>query len=81
MKKAVITIPRDDMPADVIALSLAPETARTIPRTKVDIKEGPESVHIVIAADDVNALRAAVNSYLRWITVSLDTYLETHQQV
>jgi len=69
------------MPAGVIAQSLAPETARTIPRTKVDIREGPESVCIEIAADDVNALRAAVNSYLRWITVSLDTYMETHQQV
>jgi tRNA threonylcarbamoyladenosine modification (KEOPS) complex Pcc1 subunit len=77
MKKAVIALPRDDMPAGVIAQSLAPETARTIPRTNVEIREGPETMCIEIAADDINALRAAVNSYLRWITVSMETYFET----
>ena len=78
MKKAVIALYKDNTPAHVIARSLAPETARTIPRTSVNIREDKESICIEIGADDINALRAAVNSYLRWITVSWDTYLETH---
>ena len=77
MKKAVLSLQKDNAPATVIAESLAPETARTIPRTAVSIEENPESVRIEISAHDVNALRAAVNSYLRWIGVSWDTYLET----
>ena len=80
MKKAVIALPKDDTPANVIAQSLAPETARTIPRTIVNIKDSPKAVCIEIAADDVSALRAAVNSYLRWIAVSWDTYLETRNE-
>jgi KEOPS complex subunit Pcc1 len=79
MKKAVIALHKNETPANVIARSLAPETARTIPRTSVNINENKESVCIEIAADDTNALRAAVNSYLRWIAVSWDTYLETQK--
>jgi len=80
MKKAVIALHKDDTPVNVIAQSLAPETARNIPRTGVNINENKESVCIEITADDTNALRAAVNSYLRWIAVSWDTYLETHNR-
>lgn len=77
MKKAVIAIDRDDGPSNVIAQSLAPETARTIPRTSVKVWENTESVKIEIEAHDISSLRAAVNSYLRWVAVSWDTYLET----
>ena len=77
MKKAVIALYKDNTSANVIARSMAPETARAIPRTSVKIRENKESICIEISADDINALRAAVNSYLRWVAVSWDTCMET----
>jgi tRNA threonylcarbamoyladenosine modification (KEOPS) complex Pcc1 subunit len=53
---------------------------RKIPRTKVDLKEDEENILINIQAQDVNALRAAMNSYLRWMKVCIDTYMETEDK-
>ncbi|UCF09267.1 MAG: hypothetical protein JSW28_07325 [Thermoplasmata archaeon] len=64
----------------VIAGSLLPELDRTVPRTDVALKEDDIAIYLEINADDINALRAAMNSYLRWIKVSCDTYLETHKE-
>ena len=51
--------------------ALSVESGREIPRTKVKI-EGGESLKITIKADDVHALRAALNSYLRWLQLAVD---------
>lgn len=79
MKKAVITIEKEGKIADVVAKSLLPETERNIPRTNVNLKEDEHAIHFEIHAEDVNALRAAINSYLRWMKVSVDTYTETQK--
>jgi KEOPS complex subunit Pcc1 len=76
VKQAIITLKKNKK-AFVVAQSLHPETARTIPRTQVDIKEIADKILISVQASDVSALRAALNSYLRWMKVSEDTYLET----
>lgn len=76
MKKAIITVPKEGKIADVVAKSLLPEMDRKIPRTKVNLRENEHSLCIEIHAQDVNALRAAINSYLRWMKVSIDTYEE-----
>jgi tRNA threonylcarbamoyladenosine modification (KEOPS) complex Pcc1 subunit len=80
VKRAVITVQKDDKIADVVTKSLLPETERHIPRTKVDIREVGDVIQIELMADDTNALRAATNSYLRWMKVTIDTYLETHKE-
>jgi KEOPS complex subunit Pcc1 len=76
VKKGIITIQKQGKIADVVAKSLLPEMDRKIPRTKVNLKEDENVIRIEIQAQDVSALRAAINSYLRWMKVSMDTYEE-----
>ncbi len=57
--------------ATVVRRSLAPEAGREIPRSRVSVRGG-EVAEVVIEAEDVSALRAALNSYLRWAQVALD---------
>ena len=75
VKSATIIIEKNEA-TDVVALSLHPETVREISRTKVAIKEDDSSYYLEICAKDSSSLRAALNSYLRWIKVTEDTYRE-----
>jgi KEOPS complex subunit Pcc1 len=52
---------------------LRPETRREIPRTEVDLNVRENDLVITVRAEDVNALRAALNSYMRWLKLALDT--------
>jgi tRNA threonylcarbamoyladenosine modification (KEOPS) complex Pcc1 subunit len=61
---------------DVVAGALSPELAEKIPRTKVAVEKRDGEVRIVIEADDQNALRAALNSYIRWTNVAEETAKE-----
>ena len=67
---------RVDVPEGVSGLigeSLAPEVERpTSERSKVMVSEVEGQVVIFIEASDVVALRAAINSYLRWVGAILD---------
>ncbi|MDI6917534.1 MAG: KEOPS complex subunit Pcc1 [Thermoplasmatales archaeon] len=72
MKKAVFTFTLDEFTADIIAKSLLPESKRILPRTKVEIENKKNKLILSIMADDVSALRAAINSYLRWIKTAVD---------
>ena len=57
----------------LIGESLAPEVERpTSERSKVMVSEVEGQVVISIEASDVVALRAAINSYLRWVGAILD---------
>ncbi|NPA75188.1 MAG: hypothetical protein GXO25_03795 [Euryarchaeota archaeon] len=51
--------------------ALSVEGEREIPRTQItmSINEGFE---IKIRASDLHALRAALNSYMRWLSLALD---------
>jgi KEOPS complex subunit Pcc1 len=75
VKSATITLKKSNA-TDVVARSLHPETIREISRTKVAIKEDESSYYIHISAQDSSSLRAALNSYLRWMKVTEDTYRE-----
>lgn len=81
MKKGIITIQKKGEIAQVVAKSLLPEMDRRIPRTEVNLKEDENSINLEIVAKDVNALRAAMNSYLRWMKVSIDTYKEIKNRI
>ncbi len=50
--------------------ALSPEVGREIPRTRVHLFTQDEEVVLNVEASDLGALRAALNSYLRWIRIS-----------
>jgi len=60
--------------ADWLASALGPEAAREVPRAAARIaRAGPNSVTVSIAASDAGAMRAALNTYLGWVELSLAT--------
>ncbi|MBN1677554.1 MAG: hypothetical protein JW880_03360 [Candidatus Thermoplasmatota archaeon] len=61
---------------DVVAGALSPELAERIPRTRVQVESLEGEVVIRIEADDNSALRAALNSYIRWTNVAEETARE-----
>jgi KEOPS complex subunit Pcc1 len=52
--------------------ALSPEAGREIPRTLVHLTHASEGITLTVDAVDASALRAALNSYLRWIGISED---------
>ena len=68
--RAVITFRGEG--ADILRASLSPEAGREIPRSRVIVRGAPAAAEILVEAEDAAALRAALNSYLRWAQVALD---------
>ncbi|UCE91266.1 MAG: hypothetical protein JSV90_07605 [Methanobacteriota archaeon] len=62
--------------ADVVRQALSPELAEKIPRTSVTVTGRDGEVVIEIEANDLTALRAALNSYIRWGDVAEETAQE-----
>lgn len=58
--------------ADILRASLSPEAGREVPRTRVTVRGDGEIAEVLAEAEDTSALRAALNSYLRWAQVALD---------
>ena len=58
--------------ARVVAKSLDPEIKHKIPKTNVKVSLDGKEFSLEIQAGDVSSLRAACNSYLRWINTALD---------
>jgi KEOPS complex subunit Pcc1 len=50
--------------------ALFPEVGREIPRSRVKLTRDGEDIVLDVEASDLGALRAALNSYLRWIEIS-----------
>ncbi len=68
-----ISIPSRKKAQSVYA-ALYPETRATFgPRSNVSIKLCGERLFVTLLAEDTTALRAIINSYLRWIASCLDT--------
>lgn len=57
--------------SSIIYNSLLPETGRDIPRSKFNLFVKNDKLFLEIKSDDINSLRAAINSYLRWIECSI----------
>jgi tRNA threonylcarbamoyladenosine modification (KEOPS) complex Pcc1 subunit len=68
MRSARITL--RGLNASLIRKSLLPEASEEIPRARVSLEGDDKTLEIVIEADDTGALRAAMNAYLRWATIS-----------
>ena len=58
--------------ARIVSQSLNPEIKNKIPKTDVKINLSDKSFNLVIEAKDISSLRAACNSYLRWINTALN---------
>ena len=62
--------------AKIVRGSLSPEMGEKIPRTRIAVEGRENEIVIKIEADDQNALRAALNSYIRWMNVAEETAKE-----
>ncbi|MFP3984556.1 MAG: KEOPS complex subunit Pcc1 [Candidatus Bathyarchaeia archaeon] len=63
---------------EILLKALLPETRKpTTSRSKVSIEGEDRNLTIRVEADDTSALRAALNSYLRWVALVKDTYEAT----
>lgn len=59
----------------VLLKALLPETKKpTTSRSKVSVEGKGRKLTIRIEAKDTSALRATLNSYLRWVALVKDTY-------
>ena len=56
----------------LIAESLSPEIKHKIPKTNVTISHYNNKLSLTIESKDVSNLRAACNSYLRWIKTAIE---------
>ena len=60
--------------ARAVVRALAPEAGRDLPGAQVSVRpsSGGRAVEIDVEAESLRALRASVNSYLRWATLAID---------
>ena len=68
MRRATIVLSGPE--AGVVYEALRPETGRDVPKARVAMRSAPGRLTLTVDADDTGALRAAVNSYLRWADVA-----------
>jgi tRNA threonylcarbamoyladenosine modification (KEOPS) complex Pcc1 subunit len=65
---------RDQELGTWVERSLRPEAAHEVPRARTEVRPvGPGRLEVAINARDCGALRAALNTYLGWIHLSLAT--------
>jgi tRNA threonylcarbamoyladenosine modification (KEOPS) complex Pcc1 subunit len=57
--------------AEIIAETLKPEIKHKIPKTEVEVSLSGSKFYMKINAKDISSLRAAINSYLRWINTAI----------
>lgn len=74
MRRASIAIEGPE--AALLRKALEPEAGRDVPKARISVAGKSNRVTITIDADDTSALRAAVNSYLRWADVAARVHRE-----
>ena len=74
IRRATITLEGPE--AEVVRKALAPEAGRDVPKARVTVAGRGRRLSLTIEAEDTGALRAAVNSYLRWADVAAKVYRE-----
>lgn len=68
MRRATIRLDGPD--SRVVYDALRPETGRDVPKARVSIRISRNRLTLTIDAEDTSALRAGVNSYLRWADIA-----------
>jgi len=56
--------------ASNVADAIGPEAGREIPRTRAEVCHSGDHMTLTLDADDISALRAALNSYIRWMSIA-----------
>ena len=72
MRKAVFTFELGPERNEAVLAALRPEASREIPRAQASVRLEGGRLHLEISAEDSASLRAAVNSYLRWVNVAAE---------
>ena len=73
MKKVCFVLDFENLDdARVVYDSLNPEIKHNILKTRIKVKFEETVLKIDIEANDISSLRAACNSYLRWINTALN---------
>ena len=71
MVEAEIIISMDsDFDARIIVESISPEIKNKIPNTKINLYVSDGKIFLDIISKNLSSLRAACNSYLRWINTA-----------
>jgi tRNA threonylcarbamoyladenosine modification (KEOPS) complex Pcc1 subunit len=65
----VFSLPSSD--AGLVAQSLSPELSQKIPKSNISFSFSKNELVLTITSDELSSLRAACNSYLRWIQTAL----------
>ena len=73
MKKATLRFKTGEAASHAVKAALSPESEREVQRTNVAVEVEKDWVILNVQAEDTTALRAAVNSYVRWMQIALDT--------
>jgi KEOPS complex subunit Pcc1 len=72
MHKAVFSFEMGQDKNIAVMAALKPESERELPRAQAKVWTEGKTLHLEIQAEDAVSLRAAVNSYLRWVKVAAD---------
>jgi tRNA threonylcarbamoyladenosine modification (KEOPS) complex Pcc1 subunit len=68
-----VLLPRESLAA-WLERALGPEASREVPRARAQIRRAaPDTVEVAITARDTGAVRAAMNTYLGWVHLALET--------
>jgi len=71
MVEAKIIISMDSaFDARIVVESISPEIKNKIPNTKINLYVSNEKIFLDIISKNLSSLRAACNSYLRWINTA-----------
>ena len=69
----------DPIALDTALRTLEPEVGES-DRTRVSVEKNGEKLILRICATDPIALRAGMNSYLRWLNEALDVFERAHEK-
>ena len=71
MIKAQIIIKIDSVTnAKIVTLSISPEIKKKLPNSKINLHFSDDKIFLDIVSKNISSLRAACNSYLRWINTA-----------
>jgi tRNA threonylcarbamoyladenosine modification (KEOPS) complex Pcc1 subunit len=67
MKRACINLKLDAELTNLIYKSLEPEISKEKSHSNIKLEVEPDGLRLTIEASELSGLRAALNSYIRWI--------------
>lgn len=73
MKKVDVSIKLEKSIGQIVIRSLQPELDTIGSRTKIKLIETDNGIKLSFDANDISSLRAALNSYLRWLDCIITT--------